>query len=602
MKLRIPNPLHWITSLASGTGMPLLGKELTEQAARKRTYVLRMVYAVLLFTMSGFFLASTLDSMQRYGFGPFSILGRGREMLGTLLAFQFVGIYLFLPAMVSSVITHEKERNSLTLLMLTDLRPWEIILQKLISRLIPMLTFVMLSMPLMALAYAFGGIEASDVVSAVFVVFLACLQVSACAIMCSAFARSTAGAFLMTYVILVLLYFTMPVLGHMVDRRPDEFLIWCLTPPFIFGYGIILQNASFGKIVAYCIPIMVTITLFLVLARVFLVRRAMLPPRNWWLGVFRWMDSKFNNINKSFGNITLFKDRNELPGDHPVAWREITKKALAKPAYLIRILVLLELPLLLLVTVMVSLGDHRYGDAEELSAALFILWPIAALMFCVQGANLFVVERSRQTLDVLLTTPLSSKEILAQKMASLRRLWMILAIPFGTIILVEAWFEYERAYYGYASHGSGFFGGKRNLGLFGYLSFGALSVLVYLPMIAWFSAMIGMRMKSQSRAIMAAAGGFVAWCLGPMIFFAMFEMYTRSSIRDGWGIAMALSSPMTIVPFAEFDDVHRLGMHPTTLVYLNFAWYGCLTFAMRAWCFANADRWLGRVPEPAYRV
>lgn len=600
MKLRALNPIHWITSVASGTAMPLLAKELNEQASRKRTYVLRTVYALLLFTMSAFFLYSIVEDMQLYGFGPWSILGRGKEMLATLLGMQFVGVYLFLPAMVSNAITHEKERNSLTLLMLTDLRPWEVILQKLISRIIPMLTFVMLSLPLMALAYAFGGIEAWDVVSAVLVVVLACLQVSACAIMASAYARSTAGAFLMTYVVLAVVYFVMPVVGEIVDGRPDEEFVWCLVPPFIFARYVVQGQATFGEVMANSIPSLISVAVFLIAARVALVRRAMVPPGNWWLSVFRKLDSVFNRANKRMGGITLLKDRETLPDMQPVAWRELTKKAMAKPAYLIRILLLIEVPILLLVMMIVAGGSSWRGQSDALSAALFILWPIAALMICVQAGNLFAAERGQQTLDVLLTTPLTTREILTQKMASLRRLWMLLAVPFLTIFLVEAWWEHDvdgdwNGWYGRRSQG--WVGNSQRLGTLGYLAYGFLSVLVYMPMLVWFSTWIGMRTKSQARAIIMTLGGLVAWCLVPMMIIAMISEMTHIRINHGMGVMMALSSPMTIVPFAEFNDLNDLGLDPVPMMFLNFAWYGFLTLILRSMCFANADRWLGRVPD-----
>ena len=48
------------------------------------------------------------------------LLGLGLGLFEFLMALQFLGIYLFGPAMMSRVITSEKERNSLGLLLLTD--------------------------------------------------------------------------------------------------------------------------------------------------------------------------------------------------------------------------------------------------------------------------------------------------------------------------------------------------------------------------------------------------------------------------------------------------------------------------------------------------
>ena len=51
-----------------------------------------------------------------------------------------------------------------------------------------------------------------------------------------------------------------------------------------------------------------------------------------------------------------------------------------------------------------------------------ILWPIALLIVFVRAAGLIAAEKARQTLDVLLTTPLSLSELLGAKMRGLRRM------------------------------------------------------------------------------------------------------------------------------------------------------------------------------------
>jgi len=65
---------------------------------------------------------------------------------------------LFMPAITCSVITAEKERNPFGLLLLTRLSPWTILLEKLLSRLVPMLSFLPPPPPLMGFAYAVGGL------------------------------------------------------------------------------------------------------------------------------------------------------------------------------------------------------------------------------------------------------------------------------------------------------------------------------------------------------------------------------------------------------------------------------------------------------------
>src|SRR6516225_5879137 len=110
-----------LTHLISNLSLPLLAKELIEQASRRRTYLVRVVYAILLFFAAVLFFYQTL----RVGMAsPLAALGRGRDMFMAVVFLQFAGVYLFMPAMTCSALTQEKERDSLQLLFLTRLGPW----------------------------------------------------------------------------------------------------------------------------------------------------------------------------------------------------------------------------------------------------------------------------------------------------------------------------------------------------------------------------------------------------------------------------------------------------------------------------------------------
>src|SRR5262245_58230026 len=152
---------------------PLLGKELLEQSARKQMYIVRVIYAVMLF---GAFCIYYFRNMSE---GPVLTLGRGLEPFQFLIMAQFTAIILFLPPQMAGAIAHEKERETLGLLFLTDLTPWELILQKYFGRLIPMLTLLFLSLPLLAVTYSLGGVSVFLLFYSVASLFLTCLGVGA---------------------------------------------------------------------------------------------------------------------------------------------------------------------------------------------------------------------------------------------------------------------------------------------------------------------------------------------------------------------------------------------------------------------------------------
>src|SRR5688500_1404894 len=107
-------------------GLPLFTKELLEQAARRRTYVIRVTYVALLC-----YLVMGALAIQLQVANALNALGQGLPVLTSLVNWEFMGIYLFLPAMACGVFTSEKERNTLALLFLTRLGPWTLVIEKL---------------------------------------------------------------------------------------------------------------------------------------------------------------------------------------------------------------------------------------------------------------------------------------------------------------------------------------------------------------------------------------------------------------------------------------------------------------------------------------
>ena len=94
---------------------------------------------------------------------------------------------------------------------------------------------------------------------------------------------------------------------------------------------------------------------------------------------------------------------------------------------------------------------------------------------------------------------------------------------------------------------------------------------------------------------MTSVGVLVGWCLGPLFLIMLLdELFRWRLFREG-PVPLLIASPIMVVPLTEYDD---LGMRDTSAwgsMLINFFWYGAIMVAMRAVCYLNADRWLGRV-------
>ena len=331
-------------------GLPLLTKELIEQSARKRTYILRVIYAIALYGATLWAFYQQLGSLNGSGL---SILGQGRQLFVSLAWFEFAGIYVFLPAMTCSVLTAEKERDTLGLLLLTKLGPWTIVFEKLFSRLDPMASFVLLSLPLLAVAYSLGGIEFGDIAQLMWVLAITALQVGTFAVLCSAWFRTTAAAFLATY-LLGSVTIVVSALVYQLLLRPGfefwfQFLLsapahqWLFSSnhprPIIMAFGPSILNGgefsmnrtqTFLDCVVMTIPLFGTSVLYLTLARIVLWRRAFVEPKNVLLKLFKSLDGFFHRANRDclnsrigrFAGLSshqLARDVKAVSGDHAVS-------------------------------------------------------------------------------------------------------------------------------------------------------------------------------------------------------------------------------------------------------------------------------------------
>lgn len=528
--------------------MPLLAKELTEQAARSRTYVIRFIYTALLFSAGLFIIYG------RGATGGVARLGQGQEMFNQMFRLQLGAILLVLPATCAGAFAGEKERESLSLLLLTTIPRGMIVLQKLLSRVIPMLAFVVLSFPLMATAYSFGGVQTSQLYFTLVFLVLLTVYVGSVAIMCSTYCRTTVEAYVATYLCLL---GTGLFLGPAFSSLSQE-------------ADIVISLTATGCLFA---PLTLGAYLF---ACLFLYDRAFVPPKNVLLTLFKSLDQFFHQMNTVTGGVVLVQDGDPYPADDPISWRETAKRSLGTFRYLFRILVVIELPILC-VSQMVNV--NLVQTESVMSTLLYIMWVIALLLVTVHSASVVSTERSRQTLDVLLVSPISGRQILSSKLSGVQRLFWTLLVPFSTIFLFQHWFH-------------GFGRDVRYL----VLAFG--SVFAVLPLVMWMGMAIGLRAKSQMRAVMTLLSLLVLATLsGPTLNYTLDLLHREDVLLR----QLTRLTPANWVVFLEQEypspmDVREIWPRFWELASVVLL-YGFAAVGLRWWILSCADAFLGRVRE-----
>ena len=524
-------------------------RELGEMASQRRTYVWRTIFAALLL---GVVYLYELEELQSYS-SPLEVLGTGWWLFQLILHWLGLAVFFGMPLLTCGCIITERERNTLPVLLTTQISPRSLVLQKLAARLFVMLTLVMVSLPLMALAYSMGGVTGEQIFVGLVVLSTLSVLTGSFGVLQSVRSASAVGALAST-------------------------LIWMfICSIFLGGFLVfgILGSSVIGSIVSALVVL--TISLLLLAAAESRVPQAAIePPRSRLLIAFRRVDIFFRELNKAFGGIELTRDRASLPGDEPLYWRERYKRALGRTHHLIRIVALLEIPTVLAVSLMVTVGTTR--TRNPLSGFVDFLWIIAVLIVAIRTVGVWPLERSRETLDVLLTTPLSGRELVDQTMRGVRRTMVAVAVPILTVQLATAMIQPELI--------------SAIVYLFGCL----LSLTILLPLTAWAAMLISLRVKTQFRATMILALVIAACVLLSTPVFQSVTYGQSGAVVVAVTILKLMIEPASLVHLPNAALVANWNpLSSRMLVWCGVViWYAGVIWILRYRCATDVDRLLGR--------
>lgn len=600
-------------SFRSIVSFPLLARELTERAARKRTYAARVVYGLTLYVIFVFVLRRIIGNAEGDPTG-FGVLGLGRQLFQQLVEFQCWGVLLFQPALLAGVLTYEKERDSLSLLLLTRMSPTKMLLEKYLAGLLPMLTLLLLALPLGAITMGYGGVSPQLLASGAMVVLATWLQTGAFALLCSAWCRTTTGAMLAAYFGSALIHIA-PAVAYSLgvryvlwgaDLRGLEVpqWLWSLWPPEAFARVLAFQEsvASSGVMDASawwvrllgeagrrCAPLLITAGVCLLLARLVMLRRAFRVSggrRFRLFGAARLVPAVFRKWLHA-----LWPKHTDLPENDPVAWREGMRSVLGSRGrfwYFTLVAAGLAFALSLF---LLSLYPQTAGP-ERLQHFALVLSATALVILAVQSTGTILAEHSNQTLELLLTTPLGAAEILRQKARALRRYWVLFGGMLAVVFTIKGWSEYQ-----YVS-------AELRWRLVGqYWLCNVLALLVYPPLVVWMAFMIALWLRARVRAMAVTLLVLAFWFLTPRLVLSMTSSLWKFEERS---LRISLLSPLGILDANEAGRLEHFSSHfrsrgpsmadagdALLIIAGNFLAYALVLVLVRWLCLRMADTRMG---------
>jgi len=270
---------------------PVAMREIRERFRRQRA-VMFLTLWIILVTGIGYliYLAARAWAGSAGFFGGISPLlissSLGRIMFELVSLLLLSAMLLVVPGIAALSIVGERERLTLPLLQVSQLKPRQIVLGKLGSSLAYQLLLLISVAPIMLVPILFGGVDVVDVLVAVAVIALTSILVGSLAVWVSARAKSTrgavAGAYLWTFVLVVVT--ALALIGEVYLFAPSRNNQWGATGRELYTAWL---NPYIALVSAVDEPLVNT-NEFMVLSTPFDPLDSLLSSRQWGNGAIQF--------------------------------------------------------------------------------------------------------------------------------------------------------------------------------------------------------------------------------------------------------------------------------------------------------------------------
>ena len=455
---------------------PVLFYDMVRSSRRTRYFLLRGFYSVVLLLVL-FFVWMTVSS---HNLAPREQASRlAMDYFEIFTVVQLIAVILLTPAYVAGAISEEKDRKTLEFLLATDLRNREIVLSKLLSRFSHLVLFLLTGLPVLSLLQFLGGIDPNLVFAGFCFTLLTMLGIGGVSILNSVVYKRPRDSIAISYFFCVAYFVITTVLFSYHPPAVFGFLFGprAPAPPVPTGEAQFFEILYIGNIIVVLMKVLrsgVAGTLSADLPG--LLAEYALFYGSLALVCITWSIARLRRIalKQTFAKVKLSQQAKDRPpvGELPMLWKEIHVEGSLKLHWVAWILVILLViatfanPFVWLVewTVIGQRWQNNELVRDMNMWARVAASGVATLTIigvAIRAANSIGNERDRQTMDGLLSTPLSSTSILAAKyvgsLCSIRLglIWLVgiylIALITGGLhlfafpLVLAAWFVFASA-------------------------------------------------------------------------------------------------------------------------------------------------------------
>ncbi len=353
----------------------------------------------------------------------------GLTLFTALVFIELIAMAILTPPVTAGIVCGERNAKTLGLLLITRLRPLNIVQDKGLSRILFMVFLCVVTLPFMFAGLLFGGVESAQIIAGMGNVLAVIFISGGFSLLSSTVSRKFGTALALTYTALFLYMVVLPVvtimLTYMSGFTSEPWFISCFNP--YLSTGICMDSHALSNepllIYSWISNLAMGILLYF-----FCVMRAaqvlnhddLLKHRT---GKPQGKREKIRAFLRSFPrwHMASICHHNKLRGYNIMAWRESNLIHNSMKAALYRISDLLMGIYLLILLLSCSVEDNVLEyDILHLVGHAFA-FPILIIFTIIMAASSFTKDRETGSLDVLLTTRLKGSHFIGGAFRGLLR-------------------------------------------------------------------------------------------------------------------------------------------------------------------------------------
>lgn len=180
---------------------PVLEKEIKLRFRNKKTFVSIGFYLFVI----GFLMVGIL-SLSGYNYNNgFINPGEYVYLFQVLSYIQFFLVLFLIPAITAGVISSEREKQTLSMLLTTTQSSFGIVISKLLSSVLFLLLLVVSSLPIYSFIFLFGGVSPGELLSVMGLLVFIIVTFASIGVCISTFIRKTIVSIVLTYCVFLFL-------------------------------------------------------------------------------------------------------------------------------------------------------------------------------------------------------------------------------------------------------------------------------------------------------------------------------------------------------------------------------------------------------------